>query len=265
MNDRLASRRRAHPGVRSRADRGDRALRSHRTDRHRAARRPLLLPGRDREGRGGARRQGRRPRGVRDRPQPDLRAGHRRTPARARASGRRRAAGGGRSWRRLIARGCRTFVACGGAGVLVPDVALGHVIVPSVGDPGRGHVVPLPAGRHARSSPRAQAFDAIVATLERHHVPYVTGQDVDDRRPVPGDARQGRTPGRGGMPHGGDGGGGVLRGGRVPRGDVRSAALRGRRSLGRRVGRPRVGLARRRARAAVPARGRGVPVELPAG
>ena len=56
----------------------------------------------------------------------------------------------------MIARGCRAFVACGGAGVLVPDVALGHVIVPSAADPGRGHVVPLPAARHARSSPRAR-------------------------------------------------------------------------------------------------------------
>ena len=75
----------------------------------------------------------------------------------------------------LIARGCRTFIACGGAGVLVPDVALGHVIVPTRGDPGRGHLLPLPApSRDGRA--HAPAVDAIVETLERHHVPYVTGK-----------------------------------------------------------------------------------------
>ena len=50
----------------------------------------------------------------------------------------------------LIARGCRTFVACGGAGVLVPDVALGHVIVPTsaVRDEGTSyHYLPRVAHR----------------------------------------------------------------------------------------------------------------------
>ena len=75
----------------------------------------------------------------------------------------------------MIARGCRAFVACGGAGVLVPDVALGHVIVPSVGvrDEGTSYHY-LPAAREVE--PTRQAFDAIVATLERHHVPHVTGK-----------------------------------------------------------------------------------------
>jgi uridine phosphorylase len=44
----------------------------------------------------------------------------------------------------LIARGCRSFVACGGAGVLVPDVALGHVIVPTA--TARRHDVPHVSG-----------------------------------------------------------------------------------------------------------------------
>jgi uridine phosphorylase len=75
----------------------------------------------------------------------------------------------------LIARGCRTFIACGGAGVLVPDVALGHVIVPTaaVRDEGTSYHY-LPAGREVE--PTRQAVEAIVATLERHHVPYVTGK-----------------------------------------------------------------------------------------
>ena len=74
----------------------------------------------------------------------------------------------------LIARGCRTFVACGGAGVLVPDVALGHVIVPTsaVRDEGTSYHY-LPAARAV--DPSRQAVDAIVATAERHGVPHVTG------------------------------------------------------------------------------------------
>ena len=75
----------------------------------------------------------------------------------------------------LIARGCRTFVACGGAGVLVPDVALGHVIVPTaaIRDEGTSYHY-LPPGREVE--PTARAVDAIVATLDHHHVPYVTGK-----------------------------------------------------------------------------------------
>lgn len=74
----------------------------------------------------------------------------------------------------LIARGCRAFVACGGAGVLVPDVALGHVIVPTaaVRDEGTSYHY-LPASRTVEPSPEAVA--AIVATLEHHHVPHVEG------------------------------------------------------------------------------------------
>ena len=72
----------------------------------------------------------------------------------------------------LIARGCRSFVACGGAGVLVPDVALGHAIVPvaAVRDEGTSYHY-LPPG--AEAVPTAEAVEAIVATLEHHHVPHV--------------------------------------------------------------------------------------------
>jgi uridine phosphorylase len=74
----------------------------------------------------------------------------------------------------LIARGCRSFVACGGAGVLVPDVALGHVIVPTsaVRDEGTSYHY-LPASRTVE--PTEAAVEAIVATAERHGVPHVTG------------------------------------------------------------------------------------------
>jgi uridine phosphorylase len=75
----------------------------------------------------------------------------------------------------LIALGCRAFVACGGAGVLVPDVALGHVVVPvaAIRDEGTSYHY-LPAGREV--APTHQAVEAIVATLERHGVPHVTGK-----------------------------------------------------------------------------------------
>ncbi len=74
----------------------------------------------------------------------------------------------------LIARGCRAFVACGGAGVLVADVALGHVVVPTtaVRDEGTSYHY-LPAGRTVE--PSAEAVGAIAATLEQHGVPYVLG------------------------------------------------------------------------------------------
>jgi uridine phosphorylase len=74
----------------------------------------------------------------------------------------------------LVARGARSFIACGGAGVLVPDVALGHVIVPTsaVRDEGTSYHY-LPPSRTA--SPTPQAVDAIVETLEAHNVPLVTG------------------------------------------------------------------------------------------
>lgn len=74
----------------------------------------------------------------------------------------------------LIVRGGRAFVACGGAGVLVPELAVGHVVVPTgaIRDEGTSYHY-LPAGRQA--VPDAAAVAAIVATLESHHVPHVTG------------------------------------------------------------------------------------------
>jgi uridine phosphorylase len=75
----------------------------------------------------------------------------------------------------LIARGCRAFVACGGAGVLVPDVTLGHAIVPiaAVRDEGTSYHYLPPA---PESFPTAQAVEAIADTLDEHHVPFVTGK-----------------------------------------------------------------------------------------
>src|SRR5439155_4580472 len=67
----------------------------------------------------------------------------------------------------LIARGCRAFVACGGAGVLGPDVALGHVIVPTaaIRDEGPSYHYLLPSRQVA---PAPRAAEAIQPALTRH-------------------------------------------------------------------------------------------------
>ena len=75
----------------------------------------------------------------------------------------------------LIARGCRWFVACGGAGVLVPELTLGHVIVPTaaVRDEGTSYHYLAPS---REVQPSSEAVAAIVATLEAHGIPHVTGK-----------------------------------------------------------------------------------------
>ena len=75
----------------------------------------------------------------------------------------------------IIAYGGRAFVACGGAGALVPGLTLGHVIVPTgaVRDEGTSYHY-LPADQEA--TPSQPAVEAILATLDHHAVPYVTGR-----------------------------------------------------------------------------------------
>jgi uridine phosphorylase len=74
----------------------------------------------------------------------------------------------------LIARGARRFVIVGGAGVLVPDLALGHVIVPTaaVRDEGTSFHYAPPSRTIA---PTDDALAAVIATLERHEIPHRTG------------------------------------------------------------------------------------------
>lgn len=71
--------------------------------------------------------------------------------------------------------GPRKFIAAGGAGVLKPDIAVGHVVVPTaaIRDEGLSYHY-LPPGREVEPSPEAVA--AIEATLQQHHVPYVKGK-----------------------------------------------------------------------------------------
>src|SRR3954465_9479008 len=75
----------------------------------------------------------------------------------------------------LIALGGRAFVAAGGAGALVPDLAMGHVIVPTaaIRDEGTSYHY-LPASREV--GPTADAVEAIVSTLDAHGVPHVLGK-----------------------------------------------------------------------------------------
>jgi uridine phosphorylase len=75
----------------------------------------------------------------------------------------------------LIALGGQAFIAAGGAGALVPDLAVGHVIVPTaaIRDEGTSYHY-LPASREV--SPTEDALDAIIATLERGGVPHASGK-----------------------------------------------------------------------------------------
>ncbi len=75
----------------------------------------------------------------------------------------------------LIGLGGRVFIAVGGAGALVPDLTLGHVIVPTgaIRDEGTSYHY-LPASREVGPTPRVLA--AILATLTEREVPFVSGK-----------------------------------------------------------------------------------------
>ncbi|HQX75512.1 MAG TPA: nucleoside phosphorylase [Thermoflexales bacterium] len=74
-----------------------------------------------------------------------------------------------------IALGGRRFVACGGAGVLQKDIAMGHLIVPTsaVRDEGTSHHY-LPASREV--APTEAALNAIRQTLQKDGAPFIEGK-----------------------------------------------------------------------------------------
>jgi uridine phosphorylase len=74
-----------------------------------------------------------------------------------------------------IALGCRKFIACGGAGVLASEIAMGHVVVPSaaVRDEGTSYHY-LPPSREVEADP--QGLEAIETVLRRHGVDYLVGK-----------------------------------------------------------------------------------------
>lgn len=73
------------------------------------------------------------------------------------------------------ALGCRRFVACGGAGVLRKDIAVGHLIVPvaAVRDEGTSYHY-LPPSREVALDPAA--VRAVCDTLDAAGVPYLAGK-----------------------------------------------------------------------------------------
>jgi uridine phosphorylase len=75
----------------------------------------------------------------------------------------------------VIAHGCRAFVACGGAGALVPDLALGHVVVPTaaVRDEGTSYHYVAPS-REIAADPGAVSVARSV--LERKGIPHTLGK-----------------------------------------------------------------------------------------
>ena len=75
----------------------------------------------------------------------------------------------------LITLGGRAFIAAGGAGVLVPGLVMGHVVVPTaaIRDEGTSYHY-LPASREV--APTTDALGAIIATLDAQGVPHVTGK-----------------------------------------------------------------------------------------
>ncbi len=75
----------------------------------------------------------------------------------------------------VIALGCRKFVACGSAGVLNGDIAVGHVVVPSsaVRDEGTSYHY-MPPSREVEASP--EAVTACERVLKAHDVEYIVGK-----------------------------------------------------------------------------------------
>ena len=75
----------------------------------------------------------------------------------------------------MIALGCRKFVACGGAGVLVGSIAVGHIVVPTaaIRDEGTSYHY-LPPAREVATTRRALA--AIEAVLRENNHDYVRGK-----------------------------------------------------------------------------------------
>jgi uridine phosphorylase len=75
----------------------------------------------------------------------------------------------------MISAGCRKFVACGGAGAVVPGLALGHVVIPSaaVRDEGTSYHY-LPPSREVEAD--AATVAVLSKALEERDVPHVVGK-----------------------------------------------------------------------------------------
>jgi len=72
----------------------------------------------------------------------------------------------------MIPRGCRKFIACGGCGVLAPEIAVGHLIVPTaaIRDEGTSYHY-LPPGLEVQ--PGLQGVAAIQKILQKYQIEYL--------------------------------------------------------------------------------------------
>ena len=79
------------------------------------------------------------------------------------------------SLEQAIALGCRKFVACGGAGVLDKEIAVGHILVPAtaVRDEGTSYHYLAPAREVSAS---AEGIAAIERALRAEQVEYVVSK-----------------------------------------------------------------------------------------
>ncbi len=75
----------------------------------------------------------------------------------------------------MIARGCRKFIACGGAGVLAKEIAVGKLIVvtSAVRDEGTSYHY-LPPSREVAAQPAG--VKALTSTLDSAGIPYLAGK-----------------------------------------------------------------------------------------
>jgi len=75
----------------------------------------------------------------------------------------------------VIAFGCRKFIVCGGCGVLVPEIAVGHLVIVSaaVRDEGVSYHY-LPPGREVPAHPAGVA--ALEKVLREQGVPHLVGK-----------------------------------------------------------------------------------------
>lgn len=82
---------------------------------------------------------------------------------------------GGTFLEELIALGARKLIACGGAGVLDREIAMGHLIVPTsaIRDEGTSYHY-LPPSREVAAGSHGVA--AILAALDAHQIPYAIGK-----------------------------------------------------------------------------------------
>ena len=75
----------------------------------------------------------------------------------------------------MIALGCRKFIACGGAGVLVGSIRVGHIVVPTaaIRDEGTSYHY-LPPAREV--APTRRALGAVEAVLRDNNHDYIRGK-----------------------------------------------------------------------------------------